>query len=80
MGMMNDEARMRLESMHCNAHHKLTFESWVGPILALSLPTLFHPRLYVLICNSYITAAGLFQCLFMGMMNGEARKRLEFIN
>eukprot|EP00956_Cyclotella_meneghiniana_P017730 scaffold29140_cov50-Cyclotella_meneghiniana.AAC.2 len=39
MGMMNDEARMRLESIHCNGHHKLTFESWVGTILGQSLPT-----------------------------------------
>eukprot|EP00956_Cyclotella_meneghiniana_P030580 scaffold77314_cov27-Cyclotella_meneghiniana.AAC.1 len=35
---------MRLEFMHCNGRHKPTFESWVGTILAQSLPT-FLPKI-----------------------------------
>eukprot|EP00956_Cyclotella_meneghiniana_P041041 scaffold212736_cov70-Cyclotella_meneghiniana.AAC.1 len=50
-----------------------------GPFWLRASP-LFYPRLCVLTWYTYITAAGLIQCLLMGMMNGEARMRLEFMH
>eukprot|EP00956_Cyclotella_meneghiniana_P003721 scaffold4524_cov53-Cyclotella_meneghiniana.AAC.1 len=70
---------MRLEFTVPNGHRKLAFELWVGGNFGLSeQPNLSHQAgdgvgLYI-----HITAAGLFQCLIVSIMNGETRMRLEF--
>eukprot|EP00956_Cyclotella_meneghiniana_P033404 scaffold95639_cov66-Cyclotella_meneghiniana.AAC.1 len=75
---MNGEARLRLEFIVCNSHHKPTFESWMGK-MSVRNPNYPHQDYVCLDPMTQFTSAGLFQCLITSIMNDDARLRLEFI-
>eukprot|EP00956_Cyclotella_meneghiniana_P011390 scaffold15969_cov44-Cyclotella_meneghiniana.AAC.2 len=71
MGMVNDDALLRLESDKWKGLHQLAFESGLGV-----------PTHQTKVCehwdhNAQTTAARPFQLLIMGMMNDDALLRLE---
>ena len=83
MSVINGEIRWRLEFIDYNGPHKLTYEAqmmWMGKIMACEASTLDIPRLHLVRPYTSLTAAPLFQCVNMSIMNGEIRWRLEFID
>eukprot|EP00956_Cyclotella_meneghiniana_P017422 scaffold28342_cov53-Cyclotella_meneghiniana.AAC.2 len=76
--MLNGDTWLRLEFIVCSDHNRLTFDEEVVTISA-SVPNFSHPDCVHLDHNIHITAASLFQCLIICMLNGYKWLRLEFI-
>ena len=69
-----------MELIVYNSHHNLTFEVWVTRFTASGYSHLSHQDGGILDECQQLTAAGLFQCLIICIMNGETMIRMEFID
>eukprot|EP00956_Cyclotella_meneghiniana_P026115 scaffold55760_cov28-Cyclotella_meneghiniana.AAC.3 len=75
---MNGQRELAFKFIVYNGHHKLTFESQMGTNLVYRILS-SHQDCMSLGQYMLFTAAGLFQCLIISIMNGQSGLAFKFI-